>query len=326
MTELRAGAPALRLSAAAAATAGVVIATAAVAASLARPSFGLYAVDGLSLVTAVLAAGLGFFTALLGDPTDGRAWWGLAVRVLCLTGFAAALLTVAFTVMVVAGDGIRGLADATSRAAVLRGPTYEAALARCAGLCAVAAAFASLRVNVAARRALMVGGGVLVCGSFLLAGHARSHGPVVVVLLCLLAHVLGASGWAGGLVGLAVVLRRRDVATADRGAVLVTFAGLMTGVVTMLLAGGLGLGLLYLSSWHALVSTAYGQVLLVKAGLVAGLLIVSASNHQRVVPAAARGSAPALAALRMNVAVEQLGLLTVLIVTEVLIRQNPVAS
>ena len=326
MSELRAGTPALRVPPAAATAAVAVLVVAAAGAAVARPSFGLYAVDGVALVASVLASGLAFFTALLGDPTAGQAWWSRVARRLCLVGFAAILLTVVLTVIVVAGEGLRGLTDATARAAVLRGATYEAALARCAGLCAVAAGFAFADISIHSRRTLLVAGGVLTSGSFLLAGHARSHGPALVVLLCLLAHVLGASAWAGGLVGLTVVLRRRDLDSGERGAALVAFAGLMTGVVTMLLAGGLGLGLLYLSSWHALVSTAYGQVLIVKLGLVGGVLVVSAGNHRRFVPQAARGSAPALAALRMNVILEQIGLLTVLVVTEVLLRQNPVAS
>jgi copper transport protein len=294
--------------------------------ALAFPAFGLYAVDGVALVSSVLAAGLAFFTATLGDPTDGRAWWGQAIRVLAVVAFAAMLLTVAFTVMVVAGDGVAGLADPTSRAAVLRGATYESALARCAGLLCIAAGVTPIQVGRHARRILLLAGGVLVCGSFVLAGHARSHGPAVVVMACLLAHVVAIAAWGGGLAGVTVALRRRTVDEARFGRVLLTFAGLMTGVIVMLLAGGIGLAVLYLPSWHALVSTAYGQVLIVKVGLVAGVLAVSASNHFRLARPAAAGSGPALAALRMNLAVEQIGLVTVLVITEVLSRQNPVSG
>ena len=326
MAELPLEASALRMPPAVMRNAALLLALALFVVSVTFPGFGLYAVDGTALICSVAAAGLSFFTALLGDPSDGQVWWGTVVRRLTIVGFAATLLTVAFTIMVVAGDGVRGLGDELSRDAVLRGATYEAALARCAGLCLVAAAFTVPRMAMSSRRLVMIAGGVLVSGSFLLAGHARSHGPAVVVMLCLLAHVIGASGWAGGLVGLGVTLHRRPTDTARRARMLVTFAGLMTGVIVMLLAGGIGLGVLYLSSWHALVSTAYGQVLIVKVGLVTGMLIVSASNHYRVVRPAAAGDVSALAALRMNVAVEQIGLVTVLLVTEVLLRQNPIAS
>jgi copper transport protein len=323
VAELRIEAPALRVPVAAA---GAAVACVLLAASLAVPAFGLYAVEGAALMSAIGAAGLALFTATLGDPTDGQAWWGRTVRVLAVVGFAATLLTVAFTVMVVAGNGVAGLGDATSRAAVLRGATYESALARCAGLCVVAGAFSSLRLVGRARRLSMLAGGLLVAGSFLLAGHARSHGPAAVALVCLLAHLVAVAAWGGGVAGVTVALRRRLVDPARFGRVLVAFAGLMTGVIVMLLAGGIGLAVLYLSSWHALLSTAYGQVLIIKVGLVAGLLAVSASNHFRLVRPAAAGNGPALAALRMNLAVEQIGLLTVLVVTEVLARQNPVAG
>ena len=325
MAELPLGAPALRVPPRALRNAAVSLAAAVFAVALALPSFGLYAVHGAALVCSVVAAGLAFFTAVLGDPTDGQVWWGTAVRRLTILGFATTLLTVAFTVMVVAGDGVRGLGDGLSRGAVLRGPTYEAALARCVGLCLVAAAFTVPRLATSSRRAVMIAGGLLVSGSFLLAGHARSHGPAILVLSCLLAHVVGASGWAGGLVGLGVTLHRRSIDEQRRARILVTFAGLMTGVIVMLLAGGIGLGVLYLSSWHALVSTAYGQVLIVKVGLVMAMLVISSSNHYRLVRPAAAGDVSALAALRMNVALEQIGLVTVLLVTEVLLRQNPIA-
>ena len=326
MAELPVEVPALRSPAGGPRSAGLLLSAGLLAASIALPSFGLYAVDGVALVCAVAAAGLAFFTTVFGDPTDGEAWWATTARAVALAGFAATLLTVAFTVMVVAGDGVRGLGDGLARDAVLRGPTYEAALARCGGLALVAAGFSLRRLTWSTRRAVLLAGGLLTSGSFLLAGHARSHGPAAVVMLCLLAHVIGASGWAGGLVGLTVTLRRRSVDPAQRARVLVAFAGLMTGVIAMLLAGGVGLGLLYLSSWHALVSTAYGQVLIVKVGLVAGMLVVSASNHYRLVRPAARGDLSTLAALKMNVAVEQIGFVTVLLITEVLLRQNPVAS
>src|SRR3954447_9962629 len=128
---------------------------------------------------------------------------------LALVAFAATLLTVALTVMVVAGNGITGLGDATSRAAVLRGPTYESALARGAGLCAVVGAFTSLRLGSATRRLLMVAGGALISGSFLLTGHAGSRGPAVIVRACLFAHVFAVVPWTGGVPGMSVALRRR---------------------------------------------------------------------------------------------------------------------
>jgi putative copper export protein len=104
---------------------------------------------------------------------------------------------------------------------------------------------------------------------------------------------------------------------------LTRFARLMTGVLVALLAGGIGLAVLYLPGPAELVQTAYGQVLLIKLALVGGLLVISAANHRRLVPLAAAGNARAVQVLRTNVAVEQIALLAVVFITAVLMRQNP---
>ena len=61
----------------------------------------------------------------------------------------------------------------------------------------------------------------------------------------------------------------------------------------------------------------------VKLAVVGSTLILSAANHVRLVPMAANGRAGALPALRLNIALEQIALLSVIIITEILVRQNP---
>jgi copper transport protein len=234
--------------------------------------------------------------------------------------FATALLGLPFLVMALDGRGLRGLGDGLARDLVLRSGDYGSVLMRCGGAIALV-----LAVRLAARsrpwRALLLLGAVAMAGSFLLTGHTRSHGPAVLVMWLALAHVLAAAGWFGGVVGLGLTLR--EVRGAASARLLTTFAGLMTGVVVMLLSGGLGLALLYLPSPAALFDTAYGQVLLVKLAVVGGVLVLSAANHRRMVPLVSSGRAEALAVLRVNVAVEQIGLLAVVLITDILMRQNP---
>jgi copper transport protein len=287
---------------------------AALVACLTRPDAGIYAIDAIGIVASLAAAGFALFAAVF--ETAPREVVALAV-----TGFATALVAVALDIGVVAGRGISGLADATAREVVLRGGDYQAALARAAGLCLVAWAFRSAQRS---QRTALLTGALITCGSFGLSGHVRTHSPLVLVLVCVCAHVVAAAAWLGGVIGLAYVLRNDRLDRLGRARVLATFSGLMTGVVAMLLAGGVGLAFLYLPSVHALVATAYGQVLIVKVGLVAGLLLLSASNHVRLVPGVVRGDPAAFAALRMNVAVEQLVLVVIVIVTTILVRQSPV--
>jgi len=312
-----------RRSTYAAGTVAVVAAGIGLVASLLAPGFGLYAAESVALVCSLVAAGMALFTAVLGDPAPATGSWSRLATWLAVAGFAASLLSVLFDVVAVAGTGLGGLGDATARADVLRGGDYQSALARCAGLCIVAFGLVT-RLSTQRRRGVLIGGGVLVCASFLLMGHVRTHHPAGVVAVLALTHVVAVAAWTGGLLGLSGLLRRRRADLLQQARLLTTFAGLMTGVIVMLLAGGLGLAVVYLQSWHALLWTSYGQVLLVKLALVAGVLVVSASNHRRVVPAAAGGDAAALAVLRTNIAVEQVVLFAVLIITEVLMRQSPV--
>jgi len=320
MAEVRATAPVRVAPGLTAAATGILVA-ALVGGCLLRPSIGLYVTEGIGLVAALLAAGLAFFVAVLASHTE-RAQWARIVLPVALVGFAFALLSVGFDIAVVAGNGLAGITDASARDVVLRGGDYESALARCFGLSVVALGFAAVRSQRYARFTLCVGG-LIVAGSFLLMGHVRTHHPVGLVAVCALAHVVAASAWLGGVVGLGAALRTTSYDVQARGRVVATFAGLMTGVLVMLLAGGAGLAFLYLPSADAFVSTAYGQVLLVKLGLVAALLVVSASNHLRLVPAARNGHRVATTVLGMNVAVEQIVLMTLLLVTEVLMRQSP---
>jgi copper transport protein len=287
------------------------------AACLLASGFGVYVVNGIGLVAALLTAGLAMFATL---PGAAAATLHRLLSAAAATTFASALVSIPFAVMSVDGRGLTGLGDSLARDVVLRSGDYAGVLMRCAGAIVVV-----LAVRLAHRsresRGLLLLGAVTVAGSFLLTGHVRTHGPAALVVACGLAHVLAASGWFGGVVGLGVTLRTVRGEAAAR--LLTTFASLMTGVVTMLLAGGLGLALLYLPSAGALAGTAYGQVLLVKLAVVVGVLVLSAANHRRLVPLAARGRADAVAVLRLNVALEQIGLLAVVLITEILTRQNP---
>lgn len=302
----------------AAAATGVVVAS-LTAACLLAVQFGSYVINGVALATAVLAAGLALF---VGVPGMGVATVPVRrlVLVSAVAAFAAALLTLPFAVMNVDGRGLVGLGDGLARDVALRSGDYEGVLTRCVGAVMIVLA---LRIGGRPRavRGLLLAGAVLVAGSFLFTGHARTHGPIAVTLTCALAHALAAAGWFGGVVGLGVSLR--SVRGDDAARLLAGFARCMTGVLALLFAGGLGLALLCLREPGALVHTAYGQVLLVKLAVVGGVLVLSSANHRRLVPMAVRGRADAVAALRLNVAVEQIGLLAVVLITDVLMRQNP---
>jgi copper transport protein len=77
-------------------------------------------------------------------------------------------------------------------------------------------------------------------------------------------------------------------------------------------------------SLDALTGTGYGQLLLVKAGVVALIAALGAYNHLRLVPAFAQGKTKAaLALLRRTVRLEALALVAVLGLTAVLVVVTP---
>jgi copper transport protein len=100
-------------------------------------------------------------------------------------------------------------------------------------------------------------------------------------------HIVGATAWVGGLIGLAVVaptlwgmapagsdgLMRRVVVSFGQFALAASLAVVLSGALQSILE---------LGSWGALLSTAYGQLVLVKAGLLAVMLLLALMNEWRV--------------------------------------------
>jgi putative copper resistance protein D len=96
-----------------------------------------------------------------------------------------------------------------------------------------------------------------------------------------LAHVLGATVWAGGIMHLLLFWRwaRRDPQAAASWPELVSrFSPLGIVSVTLLIAPGLYLAWRYLGDWGGLVGTSYGNLLVVKIVLFAGVLVLARFN------------------------------------------------
>jgi copper transport protein len=167
-----------------------------------------------------------------------------------------------------------------------------------------------------------------------LSSHAASVKGVSLVSVAVDAlHLLAATVWSGGLLGLALVvaplLRRGPEAKAWAWSVLRRFGGLAAASVAVLAVTGLYNGGQQVASLDALLVTLYGQALIVKLGLVlcVGLigLLNSAMLHPRVADALRRalrqpaGWGPfAPDQLRRTVRVEAAGIGIVLLLTAVL--------
>ena len=115
-------------------------------------------------------------------------------------------------------------------------------------------------------------------------------------------HQLAAGAWIGGLVHLLVVaLSSREEQWPAR--LLRRFSTLALASVAVLIAAGVGLTLGYVDGVHGLLGTAYGVMVLTKAVILAGLLVLGAANFF-VIRRLADGAASPRQRLRRFVEVE----------------------
>ena len=136
------------------------------------------------------------------------------------------------------------------------------------------------------------------------------------------AHLLAAGAWLGGLLALGFTLRQTST---DAVAVLRRFSGMGYAAVAVLVGSGLVNSWFLVGSISGLFNTPYGQLLLIKLLLVAGMLGFAALNRFWLVPSLTRNSERhdlALVQLRRHVMGEQaLGILVIIIVSVLGIMQ-----
>ncbi|MGW1347727.1 copper resistance CopC/CopD family protein [Streptomyces sp. NPDC002409] len=122
---------------------------------------------------------------------------------------------------------------------------------------------------------LAIGGTVIaagIAGTWALAEHASAGLQPGIAMPVDVLHLLAVAAWLGGLVALLVALHRTpDIdATAVR-----RFSRVAFGSVLVLTATGIYQSWRQVGTWSALTGTAYGQLLLVKVGLVGALVAIA---------------------------------------------------
>jgi copper transport protein len=210
---------------------------------------------------------------------------------------------------------------------------------RCAALCLlVAVAFAawnreSAGPSSAARRGpdlVMALLGVTALALLASQGHA-SQAPLAAVSIAADAiHLVAVSVWIGGLLCLAAVLLRapRTLPGAGRvlaSAALARFSRVALWSVVAISVTGLARATGELSSFAQLVTTGYGRSLLLKASLLAPVLVLARRNRRVV--AALRGdwtpSAARLRTVARSVQAELAIVMSIVVVAAVLVAQIP---
>ncbi|MFF4549551.1 copper resistance CopC/CopD family protein [Streptomyces sp. NPDC001435] len=125
------------------------------------------------------------------------------------------------------------------------------------------------------RFGLAIGGTVVAAGlaaSWAMAEHASTGLQPGIAMPVDVLHLLAVAAWLGGLVALLVALHRAPADTPVEAAAVHRFSRLAFGSVAALVATGIYQSWRQLGSWSAFTDTRYGQLLLVKIGLV--LLLV----------------------------------------------------
>ncbi len=156
--------------------------------------------------------------------------------------------------------------------------------------------------------AIVAAGGALAAAAAVLAvpgvaGHAAQTAPRNLSLLLDWLHLVSGSLWIGGLLGLLVLWRALPPIHRLSGlAVSVPrFSNVAFGSVLLLLGTGIWASVLHLPVWAALWQTSYGEVVLIKIGLLLAAALLAAGNLLRTKPRLVAGgelAAPAAGLLR----------------------------
>lgn len=162
-------------------------------------------------------------------------------------------------------------------------------------------------------------------------GHSQIEGGAggTIHLVSDVVHLLAAGAWLGGLVPLGYIIlahgreRERPAERSDLNEILMRFSGMGYVAVATLIGSGLLNGWFLIGNASSLFATSYGQLLIVKLVLFAGMLALAVSNRFWIFPWLIKartddpnGSADCTARLRNRILGEQfLGLMVLLIVS-----------
>jgi copper transport protein len=141
----------------------------------------------------------------------------------------------------------------------------------------IAELFALTGALVGAASALLIPG---------LAGHAGQTSPRGLTVPLDWLHLVAGSIWIGGLIGLLVLWRSLPAARRVSGLVVAVprFSNTAFVSVLALVGSGIGASIIHLPTFSSLWQTSYGQALLVKIGLLCGVLLLAAVNLVRTRP------------------------------------------
>lgn len=286
----------------------------------------LRAVGYLASFIVVGAAMFVVFVARRGSVAASQAFRGV-LAVCALLGVASQVLLLPVSATLATGQGPGSVFSDGVLGEVL-GQGVWVTIAGVSLACV--AGLAALLRTAADRRVWAVVSLVAVAAAFVASGHTRATEPAWLAYVAAVVHVAAAAVWVGGVMALVWSLRARgrsdapsepDLAAAE----VVGFSRIAAVSIVAVGVAGVALAWVEIRSLHALVSTTYGRLVLVKVGLIVVLGALGAFNHFRLLPAVQRR--PDRGArwryLRTTVRLEALAMVVVLGVTGVLVNTEP---
>jgi putative copper resistance protein D len=228
-----------------------------------------------------------------------------------LLGLSAAVLAFSLRGANLTGD-VTGMTDPEMLGLLWSTPVGTALMLRLMGLCLVIAGLFMGRVG----SWVSVIGGIIAIWSFDHVGHVSGR-DTTLLDIALTLHLLAVALWIGVLTPL------KRLASQAETYGLAAEVGHQFGVVAsvtvpvLILVGGY-MSYQLVGTFSALLGTEYGQALILKVLLVAGLLGLAAANKLRFIPALRSGDPAAARHLSKSISIEWLVILAVLGVTALL--------
>ncbi|WP_262268341.1 copper resistance CopC/CopD family protein [Microvirga yunnanensis] len=161
--------------------------------------------------------------------------------------------------------------------------------AAAAGVAAVLVAWLGLRGSPGSRWACSLAALAGVGLSLALSGHASAAAPQWATRPAVFLHGVGVAYWVGALIPLSLMVRQAPVRALPA---IRRFSNGALVAVAVLTLTGLLLALIQVETPANLIATAYGQVLIAKLVLVAGLLGLAAVNRIWLTPSLAATDGP----------------------------------
>jgi putative copper resistance protein D len=226
-------------------------------------------------------------------------------------GLLATLLAFSLRGANLTGD-ISGMTDPEMLGLLWSTPVGTVLLLRLVGLSALIAGLFMGRVGIW----VSMLGGVIAIWSFTQVGHVSGR-DTTLLDIALMLHLLAVALWIGVLTPLKR-LASSSVSYASAADVGHRFGVVATVTVPALIIAGGYMSYQMVGSFSALISTGYGQALIIKVLLVGLLLGLAAANKLRFIPALRAGDPTAASHLSKSISIEWLIILAMLGTTAVL--------